>query len=134
MSEEQQHQLEFGGSPIHDDFDGTISFRVVNRVPVVTASYTFSDLTARQFRYLMAASFGPERPFQQRYKDCILDVCAVTAWRDDAAQFLTTAQDTFRQLGGDLYVVTYDPSPLPTGLRTFESVEDALQAAKAKPS
>ena len=65
MSQEQQHHLEFGGSPVHDDFDGTIAFKVVNRVPVVTASYTFGELTARQFRYLMAASFGPETPFHQ---------------------------------------------------------------------
>jgi hypothetical protein len=132
MSEQQQHLLEFGGSPVGEDFDGTIAFRLVNRVPVVTASYTFGALTARQFRYFMMGSFERESPFHQRYKDCILDVRAVTGWRDDAAQFLTTARDTFRQLGGDLYVVTYDTSPLPAGLELFESVEDAMAAAKAK--
>jgi hypothetical protein len=132
MSQEQQHHLEFGGSPVHDDFDGTIAFKVINRVPVVTASYTFGDLTSRQFRYLMAGCFGPETPFHQRYKDCILDVRAVTGWQGGGAQFLITARDTFRHLGGDLYVVTYDPAPLPPGLRTFESVEDALAAAKSQ--
>ena len=48
MSEEQQHSLEFGGSPVKADFDGTIGYQLVNRVPVITVSYTFSALTARQ--------------------------------------------------------------------------------------
>src|SRR6476646_3556868 len=129
MSEEQQHALEFGGSPVKNDFDGTIAFRLLNRVPVITVSYTFDALTTRQFRYLMLGTFEQESPFYQRYKDCILDVRAVTAWREDAAQFLTTARDTFRGLGGDLYVVTYETSPLPPGLQTFESVDEAMQAA-----
>jgi hypothetical protein len=132
MSEEQQHSLEFGGSPIKSDFDGTIAYRLLNRVPVITVSYTFSALTARQFRYLMLGTFERESPFYQRHKDCILDVRAVNAWRDDAAQFLITARDTFRGLGGDLYVVTYDTAPLPPGLATFEGVDEALQAAKMK--
>lgn len=132
MSEEQQHHLEFGGSPVKQDFDGTIAFKLLNRVPIITVSYTFSSLTARQFRYLMLGTFERESPFYQRYKDCVVDVRAVTSWRDDAAQFLVTARDTFRGLGGDLYVVTYEPGTLPTGLQTFETVDAAVQAAKAK--
>ena len=46
--------------------------------------------------------------------------------------YAENVRDTFRQLGGDLYVVTYDASPLPAGLPVFESVEDAVRAAKAK--
>jgi hypothetical protein len=132
MSEEQQHSLEFGGSPVTADFDGTIAYRLLNRVPIITVSYTFSALTARQFRYLMLGTFERESPFYQRYKDCVLDLRAVTSWRDDAAQFLITARDTFRGLGGDLYVVTYDSSPLPAGLQAFETVDAAVGAARAR--
>jgi hypothetical protein len=134
MSEEHQHQhhLEFGGSAVKADFDGTISYQLINRVPVITASYTFSPLTARQFRYLLLGTFERESPFYQRHKDCILDARAVTGWKDGAEQFLLTARDTFRGLGGDLYVVTYEPASLPAGLQTFETIEDAMAAAKAK--
>jgi hypothetical protein len=130
MSHESQHVLEFGGSKVDAEFDGTIAFNLVDRIPVITISHTFWAHTARQFRYLMSGSFGSEKPFHQQYNWAIVDLRMVSDYRDDTPQFLVEARDTFRRLGGDLVLVTYQPELLPEGFKTFETVDEAVAAVK----
>jgi hypothetical protein len=134
MSEEpaRQHELEFGGSEVKEDFDGTISFRLRDAIPVLTVSYTFNDTTARQFRYLMGATLGPqEYHFHQQYQYLIVDLRAVTAWRGEAPAFMGEVREAMRRLGGDLFLVTYDASMLPGEFHVYETVDGALEAVKA---
>jgi hypothetical protein len=132
MSESgRQHGLEFGGSHFSSDFDGTINFRLVDAIPVITLSYTFSDTTARQFRYLMGATLGPqEYHFHQRYQYLVADLRAVTAWKEGAAAFMGEVRDAMRSVGGELRVVTYDASMLPGEFAVHETVDEALEAIK----
>jgi hypothetical protein len=134
MSEEsaRQHELEFGGSEVKEDFDGTISFDLRDAIPVLTIAYRFDDTTARQFRYLMGATLGPqEYHFHQRYQYLIVDLRAVTAWRGEAPAFMGTVRDALRRMGGDLFLVTYDASMLPGEFHVYETVDEALEAVKA---
>jgi hypothetical protein len=127
----RQHGLEFGGSHVHSDFDGTIHFRLVDGIPVITVSYTFGDTTARQFRYLMGATLGPqEYHFHQRHQYLVVDLRAVTAWTGEAAAFMGEVRDHLQRLGGELRIVTYDASMLPGSFRVHESVDQALEAIK----
>jgi hypothetical protein len=130
MAHEAQHDLEFGGSRITEEFDGTISFTLIDRIPVLTISHTFWAHTARQFRYLMNGSLDVEKPFHQSYNWAIADLRMVSEYRDETPWFLADTRDALRRLGGDLLVVTYQPELLPEGFRTFESVEEAVAAAK----
>jgi hypothetical protein len=131
-SESVQHELEFGGSQVASDSDGTIKFDLINAIPVITLSYTFGDTSARQFRYLMGATLAPqEYHFHQRYRNLIVDLRAVTAWQGEAASLLADTRDSLRRLGGDLYVVSYDASALPGEFQIFETVNEALEALKA---
>ena len=130
MSQEAQHQLEFGGSKVDEEFDGTIAFSLIDRIPLITISHTFWAHTARQFRYLMNGSLGVEKPFHQQYNWAIADLRMVSEYRDDTPQFLAEARDTLRRLRGDLVVVTYQPDLLPGGFKSFETVEDAVAAVK----
>lgn len=134
MSEEsaRQHELEFGGSEVKEDFDGTINFSLRDAIPIITISYTFNDTTARQFRYLMGATLAPqEYHFHQRYDNLVVDLRPVTGWRGEAVAFLGEVRDALRRLGGDLYLVTYDASMLPGEFRLYESVDEALDAVRA---
>jgi len=127
----RQHGLEFGGSHVHSDFDGTINFRLVDGIPIITVSYTFGDTTARQFRYLMGATLGPqEYHFHQRYQYLIADLRAVTAWKGEAAAFMGEVRDALALLGGELHLVTYDASMLPGTFAVHETLEQALDAVK----
>lgn len=131
-SDSIQHELEFGGSPVHEDIDGTISFRLVDALPIITVSYRFDDTVARQFRYLMGATLGPqEYHFHQRHQYLIVDVRAVTRWQGEAPRLMGEVRDQMRRLGGELYVVTYDASMLPGEFTVYETVDEALEAAKA---
>jgi hypothetical protein len=130
MSHETQHFLEFGGSPVEAEFDCTIAFKLVDRIPVVTISHTFWAHTARQFRYLMNGSLDTEKPFHQAYNWAIADLRMVSEYRDDVLPFLAQTRDELRRLRGDLIVVTYSPGLLPAGFKTFESVDEAVAAVK----
>jgi hypothetical protein len=130
MSHELQHVLEFGGSKVDEEFDGTIAFSLIDRIPVITISHTFWAHTARQFRYLMNGSLEHEKPFHQQYNWAIVDLRMVSDFRDDTPQFLAEVRDTFRRLGGDLVAVTYQPELLPEGFKTFEAVDEAVAAVK----
>jgi hypothetical protein len=130
MSHEAQHLLEFGGSKVDEEFDGTIAFSLIDRIPVITISHTFWAHTARQFRYLMNGSLDSVKPFHQRYNWAIVDLRMVSDYRDNTLQFLAETRDTFRRLGGDVVVVTYCPEVLPEGFKTFETVDEAAAAVK----
>jgi hypothetical protein len=130
MSHESQHFLEFGGSPIAEEFDGTISFQLIDRIPIITISHTFWAHTARQFRYLMNGSLDKEKPFHQSYNWAIADLRMVSEYRDDVLPFLEHTRDELRGLRGDLVAVTYQPEILPPGFRTFETVDEAVAAVK----
>ena len=130
MSDEAQHLLEFGGSKVDEEFDGTIAFSLIDRIPLITISHTFWAHTARQFRYLMNGSLGPEKPFHQQYNWAIADLRMVSDYRDDTPQFLAETRDAFRRMRGDLVVVTYQPELLPDGFKAFETVDEAVAAVK----
>jgi hypothetical protein len=130
MANDSQHVIEFGGSTVDEEFDGTISFRLEDRIPVITISHTFWAHTARQFRYLMNGSLDVEKPFHQQYNWAIADLRMVSEFRDDTPPFLAEVRDALRRLRGDLMVVTYQPDVLPEGFRTFETVDDAVAAVK----
>ncbi len=130
MAHDSQHLIEFGGSSITEEFDGTISFNLIDRIPVLTISHTFWAHTARQFRYLMNGSLDTEKPFHYQYNWAVADLRMVSDYRDDAPRFLGETREALRRLRGDLLVVTYQPEVLPAGFRTFESVEEAVEAAK----
>jgi hypothetical protein len=128
----RQHELEFGGSHVRSDFDGTIHFRLADGIPVITVSYTFGDTTARQFRYLMGATLAPqEYHFHQRHQYLVTDLRAVTSWATESAAFMGEIREAMRGLGGELHLVTYDASMLPGAFAVHETVDEALEAIKA---
>jgi len=123
----QRHQVEIGGSPVSTEFDGKLSFKLLDRVPVFTASHDFTAHTARQIRYALVSTWGPERPFYQRYQWVILDIRMVTGWEPGAPGFVAQLRDRLGSLGGDLVLVAYDTSTLEGEYRTAESVEAAVE-------
>jgi len=123
----QRHQVEFGGSPVGTEFDGKLAFKLIDRVPALTASYEFTAHTARQIRYALVSTWGPERPFYQRYQWVILDVRMVTGWEPGAPGFVAQLRDRLRQLGGDLVLVAYDTAMLPGEFRTADTIEAAVE-------
>ena len=136
MSHDPQHDIEFGGSKVDEEFDGTIAFSLIDRIPVITISHTFWAHTARQFRYLMNGSvgvngsLGVEKPFHQQYDWAIVDLRMVSGYRDDTPQFLAEVRDVLRRLRGDLVAVTYQPEVLPGDFKTFETIDEAVAAVK----
>jgi hypothetical protein len=127
----KQHTLEFGGSHATTDFDGTISFRLHDGIPVITVSYSFDDTTARQFRYLMGATINQEYHFHERYQYLVVDLRAVTAWKGEGPKFLGEMRDTLQRLHGELHLVTYDASPMPGSFLVSETVDEALDKVRA---
>jgi hypothetical protein len=127
---EQRHQVEFGGSPVGAEFDGRLAFDVKDRIPVLTVSHEFSAHTARQIRYALVATWGPERPFYQRYQWVILDLRMITSWEEGAPGFVGQLRDRLRQLGGNLVLVAYDTSMLPGEYRVAETVDAAVAMVK----
>jgi hypothetical protein len=130
MAHDSQHVIEFGGSKVDEEFDGTISFSLIDRIPLITVSHTFWAHTARQFRYLMNGSLDVEKPFHQQYNWAIADLRMVSDYRDDTPKFLAEVRDSLRRLRGDLVVVTYQTQVLPEGFKSFETVDEAVAAVK----
>ena len=118
----------FGAEPYFSrEFDGKLAFKQVDRIPILTASHDFTAHTARQIRYALVATWGPERPFYQRYEWIILDIRMVTGWEPGAPAFVAQLRDRLRQLEGDLVLVAYDTSSLPGEFTTAETVEAAVE-------
>jgi hypothetical protein len=135
----QRHQVEFGGSPVSTEFDGRLGFDLIDRIPVFTLSHDFSEHAARQIRYALVSTWGPERPFYQRYEWVVIDIRMVTGWAEGAGRFLTQLRDRLRQIGGrfrapdgaelwggDLVLVAYDTSMLPGEFLTGDTVAAAV--------
>jgi hypothetical protein len=129
---DQRLQLEFGGSPVATEFDGKLAFDLIDRIPIFTAAHDFSAHTARQIRYGLVATWGPERPFYQRYQWVILDVRLVTGWEDGAPAFVHQLRDRLRSLDGDLVLVGGDTSMLPDDYTTADSIEAAVALVKER--
>ena len=130
MAAGHQHHLEFGGSPVGTEFDGSLQFRRVDRIPVISVSHDFTEQTARQIRYALVATVGPERPFYHRYQFVVLDVRMVGEWRPGGGDFVGALRERMKNLGGDLFLVSTEPVPVPSGVPLFETPEAALDAAK----
>lgn len=131
MAAGQQHHLEFGGSPVSTEFDGSLQFRLVDRIPVVAVSHEFTEKTARQIRYELVATVGPERPFYHRHYYVVLDVRMISAWQAGAGEFVAALRERMTRIGGELYVVATTPIPVPAGVPVVPSVEEAVATAKA---
>ncbi len=127
---EHAHRLEYGGSPVGTEFDGSLSFKQIDRIPIFTASQTFTAQTARQIRYGLVSTWGPERPFYQRYQWVILDARMCTGWEPDGVRFTAQLRDRLRELGGDLMLVAYDTTMLEGEYLVAETLEDAVTRVK----
>ncbi len=127
---EKQHHLEFGGSHVTTEFDGKLQFRLVNRIPHISVSHDFSELTARQVRYALVATVGPERPFYHRYQYVVLDVRMINEWLPGSGEFVGALRERMQKLGGDLFLVATQPVPVPGGVPTFPTADEAIAAAK----
>lgn len=126
MSAGQQHALEFGGSPVGTEFDGSLSFRQIDRIPIFTLSAAFTPHAARQIRYGLVSTWGPERPFYQRYQWVVIDVRMVTAWQEGSSRFVEQLRDRLRELGGELVLVS-DQGHLPPGMTVVGTVDAAVE-------
>jgi hypothetical protein len=129
---EQRHALEFGGSPVTTEFDGSLSVQLVDRIPIFTVSQDFSALTARQVRYGLVATWGPERPGYQRYQWVILDLRMVSGWEPGTPEFVARLRDRLRQLGGDLVLVAPEGGAPPGDYPVEATVEAAVEQVKRR--
>lgn len=128
-----RHAVEFGGSPVGTEFDGSLSFQSIDRVPIFTVSQDFTAHTARQLRYGLVATWGPERPFYQRYPWVVLDLRMVTGWQEGAPAFVAQLGDLLRrERGGDLVLVAYDTSNLPGEYLAAGTVDEAVALVKER--
>jgi hypothetical protein len=125
-----QHYLEFGGSPVGTEFDGSLQFDLKDRIPIISVSQDFTEKTARQVRYALVATVGPERPYYHRYQYVVLDVRMIGRWQQGAGEFVGALRDRLRKLGGELFVVATTEIPVPSGVPTFETVDEAQSAAR----
>ena len=129
VGHEKQHRLECGGSHVGTEFDGKLQFRLVDRIPHISVSHEFSELTARQVRYALVATVGPERPFYHRYRYVVLDVRMISDWLPGSGEFVVALRERMQKLGGDLFLVATQPVPAP-GVPTFATADEAIAAAK----
>src|SRR5687768_7082515 len=120
MAAGEQHHLEFGGSPVTTEFPGKLQFQLVDRLPLISVSHTFSQETARQIRYQLVATVGPERPFYPRYLQVILDVRMIDRWADGAGEFVGALRQRMQHIGGELFLVATTAIPVPSGIPTFQ--------------
>jgi hypothetical protein len=132
MASGEQHHLEFGGSPVTTEFPGRLQFRKVDRLPVISLSHTFDGAAAREVRYQLVATVGPERPFYHRYLEVILDVRMVSEWAPGAGEFVGALRDRMRSLGGELFVVAEERIPVPGETKVYPTPEEAIEAARAR--
>src|SRR5687767_8555415 len=116
MAAGHQHHLEFGGSPVSTEFDGSLQFRLFDRLPVISVSQGFTEYTARQVRYALVASVGPERPFYHRYEYVILDVRMIGQWLPGSGEFVGALRERLRKIGGELFLVTTTQVPVPASV------------------
>jgi hypothetical protein len=126
----EQHNLEFGGSPVGTEFPGKLSFELIDRIPVISVSHDFEEETARQIRYELVATVGPERPFYHRYLYVVLDVRMVSEWLPGGGEFVDALRERMQKIGGELFVVTTVSIPVSADVPKFETVEEAVAAAK----
>lgn len=130
MAAGHQHHLEFGGSPVATEFDGSLQFRLIDRIPHISVSHDFTEQTARQVRYALVATVGPERPFYHRYQYVILDVRMINKWSEGAGGFVNALRERLKRLGGELFLVTTEAVPVSGDVPSFKTVEDAAATAK----
>ncbi len=131
MASHQQHRLEFGGSAVGTEFDGALQFQLLDRIPLITVSQDFTEKTARQIRYALVATVGPERPFYHRHLFVVLDVRMIGKWQSGAGGFVAALAERMNRIGGSLFVVTTDPLPQEAqGVPTFDSPDAGLEAAR----
>lgn len=130
MAADKQHQMEFGGSHVTSEFDGKLQFRVVDRIPHISVSHEFSELTARQIRYALVATVGPERPFYHRYQYVVLDTRMITEWLAGSGEFVGALRGRLQKLGGELFLVDTRDVPVTGGVPKFDTVDEAVAAAK----
>ena len=131
MAAGHQHHLEYGGSAVSTEFDGSLQFELLARVPHISVSHEFTELTARQIRYALVATVGPERPYYHRYYDVILDVRMISGWQPGAGAFVDALHARMHRIGGELYLVATVPTPVTSDVPTFTTVEAALAQARA---
>lgn len=125
-----QHVIEFGGSAVSSEFPGRLKYDLKVRIPVIAASGDFDAETARGLRYMLIATWGPERPSYQRYPYVVLDLRMVQSYDDGASGFIGQLRDRLRQLGGDLFVALRGEPPTSGELQTFATADEALEAAR----
>lgn len=125
-----QHHLEYGGSPVGTEFDGSLQFELINRIPHISVSSEFSDQTARQIRYALVATVGPERPFYHRYPYVILDVRMINAWLPGSGEFVEALRARLDHIGGELYLVATTPVPVSSSVLRYDTVDAAVTAAR----
>lgn len=130
MAAGHQHHLEFGGSHVTTEFDGSLQFSAVDRIPCLSVSNTFSPKTARQIRYLLVSTVGPERPFYHRYQYVVLDVRMISTWESGSGEFVTQLRDRLKNLGGELFLVATTTVPVSNSIPKFATMEEAVEAAK----
>ena len=130
MAAGHQHHLEYGGSPVSIEFDGSLQFRLFDRLPVISVSQDFTEHTARQVRYALVSTVGPERPFYHRYTHVILDVRMIGEWLPGTGEFVGALRERLRKLGGELFLVTTVQVPVPSDVPRYETAEEAVAAAK----
>ena len=130
MAAGHQHHLEFGGSRVGTEFDGSLQYRQVDRIPVIAVSHEFTEKTARQIRYELVATVGPERPFYTRHYYVVLDVRMISEWQHGTGDFVGALRQRMQQIGGELFVVTTTPIPVPSGVPQFPTADEAVAAAK----
>jgi len=130
MAAGHQHHLEFGGSPVSTEFDGSLQFRTVDRIPVIAVSQDFTGKTARQIRYALVATVGPERPYYHRHLYVVLDVRMIDAWEPGSGEFVKALRDRMNHIGGELFVVAEGEIPVSADVARFETTEAAVDAAK----
>jgi hypothetical protein len=124
-SHHKQHALEFGGSHVSTEFDGSLQFRLIARIPYITVSQDFTEKTARQIRYALVATVGPERPFYHRHHYVILDVRMIRNWQAGSAEFVKSLAERMSRIDGYLALVATGEVPV-SGVPTFESEQDAV--------
>lgn len=130
MAAGRQHLLEFGGSHVTTEFDGSLRFDLLYRIPYISVSHEFTGMTARQIRYALVATVGSERPFYHRWPWVILDVQMISAWEEGSGDFLAALQDRLREIDGELFLVATGETPAPAGIPVFASPDEAVEAAR----
>jgi hypothetical protein len=130
MAAGKQHYLEYGGSHVTTEFDGKLQFRLVDRIPHISVSHEFNELTARQIRYALVGTVGPERPFYHRYQYVVLDTRMITEWLPGASDFVSALRQRLQKLGGELFLVHTGEVYVPGDIPKFETADEAIAAAK----